>query len=186
MTTTHAHPAEPLPAVPAAVASPAADDAAQPRLRLADAFDRAALDGAWWPRSRDLAVELPVLLDHLPDRVGRVVHAVVSPPDWDEVPRRVSRRGGQTKVGSYPRDDTHLLMLSTSTRVLRLMVVPPGTGDDHARTLMVVASHAGNGYDAGELLAHDVDDMADESRWSDEGGQWWGAGGAPSERAATV
>lgn len=161
-------------------------DATQPRLRLAGSFDRSVLDGAWWPRSRDLAGELSTLLDHLPERVGRVVHAVVSPPDWDTVPRRVSRHGGQTKVGSYPRDDTHLLMLSTSTRVLRLMVVPPDTDDDHARTLMVVASHAGNSHSAGELLEHDVDDLADESRWSDEGGQWWGAGGAPSERAARV
>lgn len=159
------------------------DDPTVPRLRLAEVFDRSALDGAWWPRSRDLATELPVLLDRLPDRVGRVVHVVVSPPDWDDSPRRVVRRGGQTKVGSFPRDDTHVLMLSTSTRVLRLMVVPPGTADDHARTLMVVASHAGNGYTPGELLAHDVDDLADESRWSDGGGQWWGEGGAPSERA---
>nr|WP_246283734.1 DUF5994 family protein [Nocardioides perillae] len=106
---------------------------------MADTFDRAALDGAWWPRSRDLATELPVLLDHLPDRVGRVVHAVVSPPDWDDLPRRVTRRGGQTKVGSYPRDDTRTLMLSTSTRVLRLRVVPPGTPDAEAGELMASA-----------------------------------------------
>lgn len=163
-----------------------ATTADQPRLRLAGDLDRSTLDGGWWPRSRHLADELPQLLDHLPARVGRVVHVVVSPPDWDEVPRRVLRHGGQTKVGSFPRDDSHAVLLMTSTRVLRLLVVPASTEELHAHTLLAVASHPGNHQTAAELLGHDAEDLASETLWEDEGGHYWGVGGHPSERTLAV
>lgn len=38
--------------------------------------------GTWWPRSRDLACELPALLTALEDRLGRVERVVYDPAGW--------------------------------------------------------------------------------------------------------
>ena len=43
------------------------------RLALAETAGSNRLDGAWWPWSRDLAVEPPDLVDHFPSQSGRVV-----------------------------------------------------------------------------------------------------------------
>lgn len=96
------------------------------RLRMGRTMGVDRLDGAWWPQSRDLAVELADLVDHFPAECGRVVRALFSPPDWDPVPRRVPVSTGYVKVGSFPRDDTHVIELKTSDRtVLHVLVVPP-------------------------------------------------------------
>ncbi len=71
-------------------------------------------------------MELADLVDHFPVECGRVVRALFSPPDWDPAPRRIPVEGGYIKVGSFPRDDTHLIELKTSDRtVLHVLVVPP-------------------------------------------------------------
>ena len=61
------------------------------RLRMVEHVGRDQLDGGWWPQSRDLAVELADLVEHLPPQYGRVVRAVYSPPDWDGCRRAGSR-----------------------------------------------------------------------------------------------
>jgi hypothetical protein len=134
------------------------------------------LDGGWWPRSRDLAVELADLVDHLPREYGRVVRAVFSPADWDPAPRRVSVAGGQVKVSPFPRDDAHVVELKTSDRtVLHLLVVPPGFSEDQGAEALLAAATAGNTHAAGDLLAvvseHPDVDPADH--WKDAGGSWW-------------
>ncbi|WP_030733611.1 DUF5994 family protein, partial [Streptomyces sp. NRRL S-237] len=44
------------------------------------------LDGAWWPRSRDLAAELPPLAAALQEPWGRVTRVTVNPARWPVVP----------------------------------------------------------------------------------------------------
>ena len=56
------------------------------RLRLLDPTAPGAVDGSWWPQSRDLAVELPDLVDHFPKERGQVHRVVFSRPDWDTGP----------------------------------------------------------------------------------------------------
>ena len=156
------------------------------RLRLTDPPGRGHLDGGWWPRSRDLAVELGDLVDHFPQRSGRVVRAVFSPPDWGPAPRRVPVAGGYVKVGSFPRDDTHLVLLTTSDhRVLRVLVVPPGFTRYEAEEALLAASTPHNSHSATEVLVEVTDHVDHEpvDHWSDDGGSWWGSdGGAPSFR----
>ena len=47
------------------------------------------VDGAWWPRSRDLSAELPALLAVLAVRLGRVQRVSFNLTDWDATPRPV-------------------------------------------------------------------------------------------------
>lgn len=112
---------------PNAAPVPPTPDHGPLRLRLAEHPERDQEDGAWWPYSRDLAVEVADLVDHFPAESGRISRVLFSPPDWDPAPRRIPVARGYVKVGSFPRDDTHLVLLSMADRtVLRLRVVPPG------------------------------------------------------------
>ena len=56
------------------------------RLRMATYPGRGELQGGWWPQSRDLAVELADLADHLPPERSRIARTVFSPPDWVPAP----------------------------------------------------------------------------------------------------
>lgn len=165
MTTSNTH--LPVAAVATAGRSPL-------RLRMADHPGRDRLDGGWWPQSRDLSVELADLVDNFPEEFGPVGRALVSPPDWDPAPRRIPVRRGFVKAGSFPRDDTHLIFLTTSDRtVLRILVVPPGYSEGQGEEALLAAATRGNAHSATELLAevtnkHDVDP---HDHWSDDGGR---------------
>lgn len=122
------------------------------RLRMSEHPGAHRLDGAWWPQGRDLAVELADLVDHFPPTSGRVSRALVSPPDWDRPPRLVPVAGRSLKVGSFPRDDTHLVILTTADRsLLHVVVVPPGLTAERAEEVMSAAV-AGGSVTASELL----------------------------------
>jgi Family of unknown function (DUF5994) len=149
-----------------------------PRLRLAlsASIGLGALDGAWWPRSRNLETELADLVDNFPATSRRIVHAVYSAPDWRPAHRRIKTKQGVMKVGSFPNDDSHRIMLSMSSReILHLMVIPPHSSPALALSVMVTAASPGNRDSAATILqdaqqAEDDEDAA--GRWSDDGGPW--------------
>lgn len=132
----------------------AAAEPESPRLALAEAFYAGPLDGAWWPRSRDLQREAPILVDGFPADRGRVSRLLVSPPDWDRTGSHVLARRGQVNIGRFPGDDVHVIVLSLGggTR-LRLLVIDPATAPGTAATLLREASAPGNRRDATALLA---------------------------------
>ena len=145
------------------------------RLRLSAHTGLGTLDGGWWPQSRDLTTELTDLATHFPAASGRIVRALFSPSDWDTAPRRIHVGSGPVTVGSFPHDDTHLLVLTTSDRtILRLLVVPPTMSGDQGDEALLAASSADYAYSAASLLDEvgstpDVDPM---DHWTDEGGSW--------------
>jgi hypothetical protein len=133
------------------------------------------LDGGWWPQTRDLAVELADLVDHFPAQSGRVVRALVSPPDWDTAPRIVPVSGRYVKVGAFPRDDTHLVLLKTSDRrTLHVVVVPPGFTPAQGDEALRASAEAGNGQTATDVLREVAGrpDLDPGGHWSDDGGSW--------------
>jgi hypothetical protein len=92
------------------------------------------ISGAWWPQSRNLQVEAADLVDHFPDQVGHIDRLLFSRPDWDNPVvdgrgvRRIQARRGPVKVGSFPRDDTHLMIvLLSSGRRVSLKVIASAT-----------------------------------------------------------
>ena len=98
-------------------------------------------DGVWWPQSRDLQVEGADLIDHFP--AGRINRMVFSRPDWDE--SVVEGRGedppyaarGPVKVGSFPSDDTHEMILAMANgQRLHLTVVAPDASEADAKQAM--------------------------------------------------
>lgn len=93
------------------------------RLDLDAVLGRGIDDGEWWPQSRDFATEAADLVDHFPTEYGQVNRLVFSRPDWDTAPHRLAVNRGRLKVGSYPEDDGHRLMMAMSDkRLIRLRV----------------------------------------------------------------
>jgi Family of unknown function (DUF5994) len=72
----------------------------QPPARVS--FDSAlirhgAVDGGWWPRSRNALTELPALIAALDARPGvRVQRLAIHSDEWDEIPHQL------TADGSHP------------------------------------------------------------------------------------
>lgn len=155
---------------PDQLARPTPDGVAAPsrppvRLALSDRPGKDALDGGWWPRSRDLGVELADLVDQFPPHLGRITRVLVSPPDWSERLRSVRVARGMVKVGSFPRDDTHVVHLTMSSRTrLCVLVVPPDLTEYEGEEALLAASTAGNSHSASDLLATVTDQLALDPR----------------------
>lgn len=143
---------------------PRPEPAAAPAVRLALKGDGAAhglLDGAWWPRSRDLLSELPSLAAVLDPMWGRITRVAVNATYWPDIPHKVPVDGHVVKAGWFTELDPHkLLLLSYGTGRWDLLIIPPETGAESAARLMAAASdHDGPPLTASALIA------ADEGRY---------------------
>ncbi|WP_156821101.1 DUF5994 family protein [Microlunatus phosphovorus] len=148
------------------------------RLRLKPSTGSGAVDGAWWPYSRDLVPEVLDLVNHFPSAFGRICRVIYSTPDWDRnVRRRIQADRVFVSLGSFPKDDTHLVMLrSTSprvSRVLLLLVVPPEWDERTARHAMLVAASPSKAATGRAILeeSRDLDLAGRLSHWEDDGGE---------------
>ncbi|MEV0279783.1 DUF5994 family protein [Streptomyces sp. NPDC050610] len=173
---------------------PPPTDPAVPAVRLSlkvPGASRGLLDGAWWPRSRDLMRELPDLTDVLHPRWGRITRIAVNPAHWPVIPRKVPVRGRVVKVGWFtPELDPHkVLLLSYSVGRWDLLVIPPETRPAAAARLMAAASDPmGAPLTASALLAAEEARHGDSSagRVQDPEEAWEYEGGAPSTHAPST
>ena len=141
----------------------------------------ALLDGAWWPRSRDLGAELLALTAVLDPLWGRITRVTVNPVHWPVVPRKVPVAGHVVKVGWFlhEQDPHELLLLSYRTGRWNLLVVPPQTSAASAAWLMAAASDPLGTSTPSRLMEMEEsarlrevyeDDRAVEAVWDSEGG----------------
>ncbi|MFE6623713.1 DUF5994 family protein [Streptomyces sp. NPDC057740] len=139
----------------------------------------ALLDGAWWPRSRDLGAELPSLAAVLDLSWGRITRVTVNPTHWPVVPRKVPVAGHVVKVGWFlaEQDPHELLLLSYRTGRWNLLVVPPQTTPVSAAWLMAAASDPLGTSTASRLMEEAARlrtvyeaDRSLEAVWDSEGG----------------
>ena len=86
-------------------------------------------DGAWFPRSWDLAVELPELIAELDRRGVRVERFTYSLESWLPAPRKVAVPGRVVRTGGFRSMDPLAVCLTWAggTRRADLLVVPPDT-----------------------------------------------------------
>lgn len=115
------------------------------------------VNGAWWPRSRDLAAELPALVAALDPAWGRINRVTVNVHMWPEIPRKVPTGSHVVRVGWFDAEqDPHdLCLLSYSYAPYRwdLVVVPPETDPERAAHLMASAADVHNKQTASALVA---------------------------------
>jgi hypothetical protein len=136
------------------------------------------LDGAWWPRSRDLLRELPALTDVLDTRWGRITRVSVNPTHWPVIPRKVPVTGHTVHVGWFTdeQDPHKLILLSYTAGRWDLLVIPPETSAAAAARLMAAAATPGSLLTAGGLMANETatrdarEALTREEEWETDGG----------------
>ena len=124
------------------------------RVALADTPQRRPLDGAWWPRSRDLAAELGPLVTTVGEAYNTtVIHLTYDRRAWAPTARRVAVGQRRVKVGWFELTEPQQVNLTlVNGRTVRLLAIPPETEAPHARWLLVHAADPGNTMQASELL----------------------------------
>jgi hypothetical protein len=123
------------------------------RLRLKPkAATTGFVDGAWWPRSRDLAVELPGLLAVLAVRLGRIERVSYHLGDWDPALAKLRAEGGVVRLAGYRAQDADTVDVLAARQRVTLLVVPPETSVQAAHDALMTAGHRGNTDDVAALL----------------------------------
>ncbi|MFI6473138.1 DUF5994 family protein [Streptomyces sp. NPDC050516] len=110
------------------------------------------LDGAWWPRSRDIAAELPALVSALTEHLGPITRVGLDATAWNEIPTRLVIDGRVVHLDSFPVGDDTVLITRGHNDHFALLVVPPHTSVEAARNAMARAVHADNTTQATQLL----------------------------------
>lgn len=155
------------------------------RIRLKPRSDhRGMVDGAWWPRSRDLSRELPPLIAALEREAGwsTIHHVTVNVRMWPEIPKKVRTGSHVVRVGWFDAEQDPNDICLTSIGLGRrwdLLVVPPEVDPGSAVRLMVRAGTPGNTQTASALAAMAAAHKAGPSEEPGALGTWESEGGSP-------
>jgi Family of unknown function (DUF5994) len=127
-----------------------------PRVSFGPALHRrGAVDGGWWPHSRNALTELPGLIAALDSRPGvRVQRLSVHRDDWDDIPHRLTTdKGHRIRVDWFTTIARHTVSVTTAGKgTIEVLVVPPGTADGAAQTAMNTAATGPGGAQAADIL----------------------------------
>lgn len=126
----------------------------QSRLRLKPkASATGYVDGGWWPRSKDLAAELPALVEVLAVRLGPIAQVAYALGAWDTPPRRVQINGTRVRLEGFHSQDEHILHVTgLGRRRISLLVVPTDTAEGAAHDALMTAATRGNADSPATLL----------------------------------
>lgn len=112
------------------------------------------VDAAWWPRSLDLTVELPPLLDAL-WTAGREINRVTySLRAWVPAPRRIEVDGRTIRLGGFTTSDALMVRLSDAwgRERIDILVVPPSTDPAAAQRALLISAREDSHTRAAEIL----------------------------------
>ena len=149
------------------------------RLRLKPAHRSGGhVEGAWWPRSDQLLIELPPLLAALAPRVGVVDRVVYDENNWAPQALPMKFRGRSIILdGSSTTSTNTLSVIGKGFGRLVLLIVPPYTNPTRAYTAVMTASKPDDVSSPDELLGIGPREAQDRrlavlahQRWESEGG----------------
>lgn len=125
------------------------------RLRMKpDGAARGHVDGGWWPRSRDLAAELPSLVSALGVWLGQVARVSYHLDRWGLVARKVLVEGRDVRAEGFRSTDRHTIMvIGSDSRRVSLLVVPPGVPGGVARAVLRSAAGSDSTASVADILA---------------------------------
>jgi hypothetical protein len=100
------------------------------------------LDGAWWPRSQELPVELSSLLAALSADLGPIALVGYHRDAWEPAPDRLDLAGHPIHlVGFGSPNPPTLIVIADSGRRVTLRVVAPETDGASAAEVMAAVTH---------------------------------------------
>lgn len=112
------------------------------------------IDAAWWPRTRDLAAELPSLVDVL-WTAGREINRITyNRQAWNPAPRRIEIEGRVVRLGGFTGGGPHTVRLTDAWGQERIdiLVIPPDTDPAIAQRAFDIASQTDDPYRANQIL----------------------------------
>jgi hypothetical protein len=125
----------------------------RPRLRLKPKAPATGyVDGAWWPRSDDLAIELPDLLTVLSVRLGAIKRVNFNLGDWATAPTEFEMEGELVRLGGSTGQPLDTIQVIGDKHKLVLLVVAPGTEQQPAHDAMMSAAAPDNDSTIEDLL----------------------------------
>lgn len=125
------------------------------RIRLRQPINRTGtVDGAWWPRSADLAAELPALLDVFWTAGRDMTRVVYNLETWGGAPRKLVLAGKQIHVSGYHYGNPLLMTVMNpwQTDSADLLVIPWDTSPETAERLLATAAESGSTLTAQQML----------------------------------
>jgi hypothetical protein len=130
--------------------------AARLRLRSSPPDGRGALDGGWWPRSRDPASVLRVLIADLNanfGQVGTIARVALNLTAWERTPSRVAIGDRIVPVRWFRALDPHTIILATvGGERVTLLVVPPEATSEQAAIALATAALGDDGAPPAAIL----------------------------------
>jgi Family of unknown function (DUF5994) len=125
-----------------------------PRLRLKPKAPTSGyVDGAWWPHSDDLPIELPDLLAVLSVRLGGIDRVIYNLNEWAKAPAKLPTGGRTVRLGGYYRQPINTIeILGLNRSKIVLLVVPPRTDPEHAHDILMAAAAPDNASTIDGLL----------------------------------
>lgn len=114
---------------------------------------RGFVDGAWWPWSRDPAVEFGGLVLAMSSWVGPVRRVAYLLDDWDTTRRYLNVEGWTVTLVGFPTLDANTVVVTgpNQNRMI-LLVVPPDTPAGVARAVLSSAAAPDTVASAREIL----------------------------------
>ncbi|TWH20823.1 hypothetical protein JD82_02672 [Prauserella rugosa] len=146
------------------------------RLRMKqEARPTGHVDGAWWPRSRDLSAELPALLAAVSRQWGVCERFTYNMTMWEKAARNLIVDGVRVRLDAFrvqPADIVTVVSGRNRSR-LTLLVVPPESTPAAAHAALTAASQPGNTDSVDVLLGRSElsDTTSSTERWEQEGGR---------------
>jgi hypothetical protein len=136
------------------------------------------VQGAWWPRSDQLFIQLPPLLAALAPRVGSVERVIYDETRWAPQALRMEFRGRSIILeGSSTTSTNTLSVIGKGFGRLVLLIVPPYTNPTRAYTAVMMASKSDDLSSPDELLGIGRREAQDrrlalmaQERWESDGG----------------
>jgi hypothetical protein len=113
-----------------------------------------AVDGGWWPRSRDPDAELPGLIAGLDSSLGPITRVALNLDAWDTAPRRVAVNGRRVRVGWFRHVDPDTIGVTRAGQDrVALLVIPPQATTAAAGSAMATAADGVNSAGPADILA---------------------------------
>jgi hypothetical protein len=144
-------------AVPLPMSSPLPADRPLPGLRLRLTPESAPMgyvDGGWWPRSRDLTVELPALIRGLAPRLGVVTAVAFTTGAWLAAPARLTVADAEVDLTDSGFEDPYVVRVSgVDDQHVTLLVIPPEADSTAAHRAMIMSARLDDTARPVEILA---------------------------------
>ncbi|WP_288338309.1 DUF5994 family protein [uncultured Gordonia sp.] len=136
-----------------------------------------AVDGVWWPRTRDLPDELVQVHALVRGRILRVERVCYRYSNWDPAPRKISIDGNLIRLDGYNMQSLDTIRFVGNGSSLVLALIAPETDTDVAELASVLemtgaASQTPHDLNLEALRTVNATHQRDaaEQSWDDEGG----------------